>query len=712
MAASGLNRRDFLKVSFVAGTGLVLGCHLPGGGKLDVTEAAAVDAQTLNAWVTIAPDSTVTIFAAKAEMGQGIRTSLPMIVAEELDADWNKVKVEHAPGHSTKHGNQGTGGSSSIRTSWKPLRNAGATARAMLVAAAAQKWGVEPAACRTEAGFVINSKGNQRLSYGELAEAAAKVPVPKEVPLKDPKDFKIIGKKTARVDNPKIVDGSAIYGIDVKVPGMLTAVVARCPVFGGKVASFDGSKAKAVPGVRHVLQIPSGVAVVADTFWQAMQGRRALEIKWDEGPNASLNSAAISKMLKEKASGTAAVARKEGAGAEGMKSVAKKLEAVFEVPFLAHATMEPINATAYVQKDSCEIWAGAQFPQFMVQAAQAITQLPATAIKVNVTLLGGGFGRRAEPDAAIEAIGISKEVGTPVKVILTREDDMQHDFYRPASYHTISAGLDAKGNLTAWNHRIVAPSIVGQRWPDQIKNGLDEAAVEGAATIQYHVPHLNVDYVMANTAIPTGWWRSVYNTQNAFVHECFVDEMATAAGKDPYEFRKAHLEKSPRLLAVLNLAAEKAGWGKPLPKGRFRGIACHMSFGSFVAEVVEISVTEEGSIQVHRVVCAADCGIVINPDMLVAQIQGAVTDGLGPTLKGRITIENGQVQQGNFDDYEITKMDETPVVEVHVVPSAENPTGIGEPGLPPIAPAVANAVFAATGKRIRRLPIRPEDLKA
>lgn len=712
MKPQSVNRRDFLKVSVLAGAGLVVGCYLPGHSKISETEAFTDEVFAPNAFVTIGTDGTVIISVSKSEMGQGVRTSLPMIVAEELDADWTKVQVEQAPGHSTKHGRQGTGGSSSVRTSWKPLRQAGATARAMLLTAAAQKWGVEPGTCRTEKGWVTHASSNRRLAYGELAEAAAKLPVPKEVTLKDSKDFHIVGTSIPRTDLSKIVDGSAVYGIDVKVPGMLIAVVARCPVFGGKVASFDATNAKAIPGVRHVVSIKSGVVVAADSFWQAMQGRRALEIKWDEGPNATLSTAGIRKLFEDLAQKPGATARNDGNTASALNSSAKKIEAVYEVPFLAHATMEPMNATADVRKESCEIWAPTQFPDFIIGAAAEITKLKREAIKMNITLLGGGFGRRIEPDYGIEAVQISQAIGAPVKVVWTREDDMHHDFYRPTSYHRLSAGFDEKGQVTSWKHHIVAPSIVGQRWPETIKNGLDEQTVEGIATMSYGIPNVSVEYSMANTAIPTGWWRSVYNTQNAFVQESFLDEVAAATGKDPYELRRNLLSKSPELLGVLELAATKAGWGKPLPEGHFRGIACHHSFNTFAAEVVEISVTKDGTLRVHRIVCALNCGIVVNPDMAQAQVESALLDGLSAALKGEITIENGQVQQSNFHDYELLRMEETPAsIEIHFVSSLEAPTGLGEPPLPPVAPALANAIFAATGKRIRRLPIRTENLK-
>ena len=722
---AALSRRGFLKTGALAGTGLVIGLYLPGRGET-ASAAAATASFAPNAWLSIDPQGKVTIWVGKSEMGQGVRTSMPMLVAEELEVEWASVRIEQALADKDRYGDQGTGGSTSVRTSWEPLRKAGATAREMLREAAAQSWKVDKSSCRAEKGAVVHTASGRRLAYGALAAAAAKLPVPREVPLKDPKDFRILGQRLHRLDTPGKVDGSAQFGIDIRVPGMLYATVARCPVFGGKAAGHDESRAKAVKGVRHVVAIPSGVAVVADSTWAAMQGREALEVRWDEGPNAGLTSAAIRRQFEEAAQRGGAVARKEGDAGAALAGAARKLEAIYEVPFLSHAPMEPQNTTARVGKDLCEVWSPTQVPNSVQTECAKALGIPPASVKVHTTLMGGGFGRRLEEDYAVEAVQVAKAVGAPVKVVWTREDDMRHDWYRPASYHRLSAGLDGDGRPAAWTHRVVAPSIVGQRWPQAIKNGLDESAVDGAANLPYGIPHILVDYVMSNTPVPTGWWRAVYNTQNGFVNECFIDELAAASGKDPYEFRLGLLSEprkvfqpgddlplvTARLKGVLELAASRAGWGKPLPKGRGRGLAAHFSFGSYVAEVAEISVAESGAVRVHRVVAAVDCGMTVNPDILEAQVQGGIVYGLTAALKGAITIDKGRVEQGNFDDYEVLRIEEMPEVEVHTVPSSEHPGGMGEPGVPPIAPAVANAVFAATGKRIRRLPIRPADLTA
>jgi CO/xanthine dehydrogenase Mo-binding subunit len=638
-------------------------------------------------------------------MGQGVRTSLPMIVAEELDADWTRVRIEPALADARKYGNQLTGGSTSVRTSWEPLRHAGAQARSMLMAAAAQSWGVAADSCRTENGCVIHDASRRRARYGSLSEAAAKLPLPEKPPLKNPKDFRIIGQSLPRLDIPTKVDGSARFGIDVRVPGMLFAVVARCPVFGGKMARFDATRAKAVQGVRAVTPIASGVAVVADSTWAAMQGRKALEITWDEGPHAALSSDDISRRFAKLAAGPAAVAREEGDVEAALKRAARTLAAVYEVPYLAHATMEPMNATADVRRPgSCEVWAPTQFPSMAQQVAGKIAGLPAEKVTVHITLLGGGFGRRADADFVADAVETSKAVRAPVQALWTREDDMQHDLYRPASYHVLRAGLDVDGRLIAWTHRVVAPSISGQRG-EKLEGGLDRGAVDGAADLPYSIANLRVDYVMANTAVPVGYWRSVYASQTAFANECFLDEIAAAVGKDPVELRRELLRNAPHHKAVLELVAEKSGWGQRLPAGHFRALAVHKSFHSYVAEVAEVSLANDGTPRVHRVVCAVDCGLAVNPAGIASQMQSGIVYGLSAALRGKIIIDKGRVQQSNFDDYQVVRFDEMPQVEVHIVPSSEPPTGTGEPGLPPIAPAVANAVSAARGQRVRTLPI-------
>jgi len=709
------DRRDFLKTGAAGAVGLVIGFYLPGSRAAAELAPVAPGASALNAWIRIAADDSVTIVIDKSEMGQGIVTSLSMLAAEELECDWKKIRWEFAPADKVYvnplFGVQGTGGSMSTRASWKPMSQAGASAREMLIAAAAQKWGVDKTVCRAENGEVINAATKTRASYGSLAEAAAKLPMPADVPLKDPKTYKLVGKPTKRLDTPIKTNGRAEFGIDVRRPDMLHAVVARCPVFGGKIASFDGSKAKAVRGVKDVIQISTGVAVVADNTWNAMEGRRALDIKWDEGLNASLTSAAISKLFAERAGKPGAVARKEGDAAAAMGSAMKKMEAIYEAPYQAHVTMEPMNCTAHVRADSCDVWVPTQFQTTSEGTAAKITGLKPEQIHIHTTYLGGGFGRRAEQDFVVEAVEMSKAMGVPVQVTFSREDDMQHDMYRPASYCRFSAGLDADGWPVAWNARIASPSIMTRFFgPGAVKNGLDESSVEGVSDIAYAIPNILVDYQLTEPGIPVGFWRSVGASQNGFFSESFVDEVAAASGKDPYEFRRKLLAKAPRHLGVLELAATKADWGKRLPAGRFRGIAMVKAFDTHVAEVAEISVAKDGTVRVHRVVCAVDCGRVINPATVEAQMQGGIVYGLTAALKGGITIDRGRVQQSNFSDYDLLRMNEMPQVEVYIVPSDESPTGCGEPGVPPVAPAVCNAIFAATGKRIRTLPVRAEDL--
>ena len=702
-------RRDFIKVVSVAGGGLALGIYLFSKEDLLLTEPLPATGFSPNAWLKIDTAGSVTITVAKSEMGQGVRTSLPMIVAEELEADWEKIRIEPALA-DPKYGNMTTGGSTSVRGSWATLRKAGASAREMLLTAAAQTWGVDRGTCHAEKGAVVHAPSGRRLTYGQLAEAAAKLPVPADPPLKDPRDFHVLGKRARRLDTPEKVDGSGIFGIDVKLPGMLVATVARSPVFGGKVKSFDAAKAMAIKGVRHVVEVPGGVAVAADSTWAAIKGREALSIAWDEGAVAELDSAAIRRRFEEESKKAGILARSEGDAAGTLAGAAKKLEAVYEFPFLAHATMEPMNCVADVRKDSAEIWAPTQSPQWAQGDVAKLLGIPKEKITVHTTLLGGGFGRRAMPDFVVEAVHVSKAVGAPVKVVWTREDDMQHDYYRPASFHRVSAGLDDGGRLIAWSHRIVAPSVIAQVFGGQPKPG-EIDAVDGADELPYGIPNLLVDYVMVNTAVPVGWWRSVYNSQNPYVNECFLDEVAAATGKDPYELRRGLLKEGSRVRGVLELAATKAGWGKPLPAGHGRGIAAHFSFGSYIAQVAEVSVAKDGAVRVHRVVCAVDCGMFVNPDTIEAQMESGIVYGLSAALKGAITIDKGRVQQSNFHDYDMLRLDEMPAIEVHIVPSKEAPGGIGEPGTPPIAPAVANAVFAATGKRIRRLPMQAEDLK-
>lgn len=720
-ADSKVSRRDFLKTGATVGAGLTIAFYLPSRfmEKLRPVEGDIPGASPFapNGWVHIGTDGIVTITVDKSEMGQGVNTSLPMLVAEELEADLASVRVGPTPVNPAGWSRRmGTGGSSSVRSSYDTLRKAGAAAREMLVAAAAQQWGVDPSSCRAENGAVIHTPTRRKLSFGQLAERAATLPVPEDPRLKDPKDFRLLGKRVPRFDTPEKVNGKARFGIDVRLPGMLYASIERSAVFGGTVKKVDSSRAKAMPGVRRVVNVEwspdeektsrtqHGVAVVADHYWQALTARRALAIEWDEGANASLSSAEISTRLAELAEKPGVQARKEGDATAAMNSAVKKIEAVYEVPYLAHATMEPMNCTAHVRPDGCDVWAPTQGQSSAQRAAAEITGLPIEKVRVHTTYLGGGFGRRSETDFVAEAVRLSKEVGAPVQVIWTREDDVRHDFYRPTTYNRFGAAFDASGKPVAWTHRIVGPSISVSKGRTP-SDGIDGSLVEGAANVPYGIPNILVEQTIADLPIPLGYWRSVGSSHNAFVTECFFDEVARAAGKDPYELRRALLGDQPRHLHVLDLAAERAGWGKKLPEGRVRGIAVAEAFGSYVAEVAEISIEPGGKPRVHRVVCAVDCGPMVNPDTIEAQMQGGIVYGLSAALYGDITIDRGRVAQGNFNDYPVVRMNEMPVVEVHIVQSTEKQGGIGEPGVPPIAPALCNAIFTATGTPVRRLPI-------
>jgi isoquinoline 1-oxidoreductase beta subunit len=708
-----LDRRSFLKTGIAGATGLVIGFYLPGRREVLAAASAATPA-VLNAWVHITPDDRVTILISKSEMGQGVETSLAMLAAEELECDWKRIHTEFAPADKVYYdpafGMQGTGGSQSIHSCWEPMRKAGATAREMLIGAAAQKWGVEASECHAENGAIVHGATKRRATFGSLAEAASQIPQPKDVKLKDSSQFTIVGKPTKRLDTPKKVNGTAEFGIDVRRPGMLHASVEHCPVFGGKVASFDATKAKAIPGVKDVIQIPTGIAVVADNTWTAFQGRKALDIKWDEGPNAAVTSASIRKSFQDACETPGVVSRKEGDAAAGLASATQKLEAVYEAPYQAHATMEPMNGTADVRADGVDLWVPTQFQTPSQGMAAGIAGVKPDDVKVHTTYLGGGFGRRGWSDFVAESTIISKAMGAPVQVTWTREDDTQHDYYRPASYIKMSAGLDADGKPTAFTARVACDSIMSWFFPGSIKNGLDGSSVEGVSDIAYDIPNILVDYHLMAGPIPMGFWRSVGASQNGFFSEGFVDELAAAAKKDPYEYRRDLLAKHPRQLGVLNLAAQKAGWGTPLPKGRFRGIACLEAFSTYAAEVVEISIDKDGTVSVHRVVAAMDCGRLINPDTAEGQVSGAIVYGITAALKTEITIDRGRVVQTNFDTNPMLRMNEVPKIEVHFVPSEETPTGLGEPAVPPVAPAIGNAIFAATGKRLRRLPFKPEDI--
>jgi isoquinoline 1-oxidoreductase beta subunit len=709
-----LSRRTFLKVVAATGGGLLIGFHLPVFGKEDQQVSSEVFAP--NAWIRIGSDDQVTILSGSSEMGQGAMTAVAMLAAEELDADWNKIRAEFAPADKAYTnpliGLQLTGGSTTVRAFWHPVREAGAAARALLIAAAAQIWGVAAESCQTANNTVIHKASGRRLSYGELAGRAAGLQLPDKVVLKEPAEYTLLGKPTPRLDIPAKVNGSAVFGQDVQFPGMQVAVVARCPVFGGKVKRVDASRAEQVKGVRQVLQIPSGVAVVADGFWPAKLGRDALVVEWDEGSLAGVSSADILHQLQTAVDrGEGVMAQQKGDAEQALKGAVKTLDAVYTTPYLAHACMEPMNCTAQVRADGCDIWVPTQSQTLAQRTAAELTGLPLEKIRIHTTFLGGGFGRRTEQDFLIEAVQIAKAVGVPVKVLWTREDDMQHDFYRPVAYNRLTAGIDSQGMPVGWIHHIAGPSIFSRFNPQWIKNGIDSSAVEGAVDLPYAIPHITVSYAMVDSGVPVGFWRSVGNSQNYFITECFLDEVAAAGGKDPYELRRTLLTAHPRHQRVLELAATKAGWGTPPPQGRYRGIAVAESFGSVVAEVAEISIAA-GKVRVHQVICAVDCGTVANPNAVEAQMQSGIVFGLTAALHGEITLDKGRIQQSNFHDYPLLRMDEMPEIQVHIVASSEPPGGGGEPGTPPIAPAVANAVFAATGKPVRQLPIRLAELKS
>lgn len=702
---SPLSRREFVSAGAAAGAGLVIGFYLPHGHE------SQKESFSPNAYLRITPDNKVTVVVARSEMGQGVRTALPMILAEELEADWKQIEIEQA-GASTLFGDQTTGGSASIRTTWDPMRKAGAAAREMLISAAALTWNVPRSACTAESGRIKHAASNRNLSYGELVDKASTLPIPTDVPLKQSKDYKIVGQRLARVDSPSKVKGEATFGIDFRMPGMKYAVLSRCPTIGGKVSGFDDKDSKKVPGVNFVGKInDSAVAVVAATVWGAMEGRRVLNVTWDDGPNKDLNTAAVIASLKQGATKKAASMYLAG---DPAKASGRTISAEYTLPFMAHAPMEPGNCTAHFQGSKCELWAPTQVPQDCRDSVAQAIGLDPDQVKVNVTLMGGGFGRRLEHDYAVEAALVSKAINAPVKVLWTREDDMRFSTYRPMSLHQLTAKLDGSGFPAALTHRIVAPSISGQKG-QPVPGGVDPDLPDEAGPV-YGLPNYSIEYVMTETPVPLGWMRSVYALQAGFALESFIDELAVAAGKDPLQYRLHLLAKdqdlqyftttwhTARMRGVLQLAADKADWDKPLPAGHYRGIACFGCFASYMAEVVEITM-ENDQPRVHRVVAAVDCGQVVNPAILEQQIQGGVVYALGNALRAKITIDKGRVVQGNFDDYAPLRMEEAPVVDVYAVPSAESPTGIGEPSVPPVAPALCNAIYAATKKRIRALPI-------
>jgi isoquinoline 1-oxidoreductase subunit beta len=709
-------RRKFIKDSAALMGGLVIGFYLPmKGGRAYAADAPPKLIYPPNAFIRIAPDDSITIVINKSEMGQGVYTSLAMLIAEELEADWSRISVESAPVaavyNHTAFPMQMTGGSTSIASSWEQLRRVGASGRILLIRAAAQQWGVPESECHAANSQVTHASG-KKISYGALADAAAKLPLPDNVTLKSPKEFKIIGKPTQRLDTPAKINGSAQFGLDVYLPGVLTVLIARSPVFGGKVKSFDATEARKVAGVQGVYQVPTGIAVAASGFWPARTARDLLEIEWDEGPGAALSTPKMFAEFLELAKQPGAVARKDGDAEKGFKSAHKTISAEYELPYLAHATMEPLNVVVDLKPDHCTIWTGTQMQTVDCAMAAKTAGLKMEQVEIHTTFLGGGFGRRANPrsDFVIEAVQVAVAVGKPVKVVWTREDDMQGGNYRPMWADRIEAGIAKNGKPLAWKHTIVGQSIIADTAfaAFLIKDGIDVTSVEGAATLPYMIPNLQVELHSPKNAVPVQWWRSVGHSHTAFVVETMIDELAHLAGKDPVAYRLGVLPADSRYRGVLQLATDKAGWGKKkLPAGHAYGVAVHKSFDSYVAQVADVSL-ENGKIRVHRVVAAVDCGMVVNPDGVQQQIESAVVYGLSAALHGAITLENGRVMQSNFNDYAPLRYSEMPQIEVHIVASNEAPSGIGEPGTPPIAPAVANAVFKLTGKRMRRMPFDQE----
>ena len=718
-------RREFLKAGAAVGAGLTIGFYLPSGMAAKQGEATVFKP---NAFVRVASDGSVTVIVKHLEMGQGVNTGLPTLVAEELDVPWDRIRVESAPADAKLYNNlswgpmQGTGGSSSIANSFMQMRRAGATARAMLVAAAADEWKVDAKSLSTRDGMVLHRASGRKAGYGQLAEKAAGMPLPEEVALKSARDFKYIGKQFKRTDAKAKADGSAQFAGDLKLPGLLTAVLARPPRFGAKVGKVRADRVLAMPGVRAVVEVPQGVAVVARDFWSAKKGRDALQIEWDESAAERASSAELRQRYLDLLEQPGTVARDEGDAAKAFSAAPKKLEARFEFPYLAHAPMEPLNCVVRLKDESCEIWAGSQSQTSDQATAARVAGLKPEQVVIHTTLAGGSFGRRANPasDYIAEAVAVARatrHLDAPIRLMWTRDDDLRGGYYRPMFAHALRAGLDAQGRPVAWSQRIVGQSILaGSAFETaMVKDGVDRTSVEGAANLAYAIPNLHVDLHSPKVGVPVLWWRSVGHTHTAFATEVFVDELAVAAERDPYLFRRGLLASQPRLKAVLELAAIKADWGKPLAEKeglrRGRGIAVHESFHSYVAEVAEVSVRSDGSFSVDRVVCAVDCGIAVNPDQVRAQMEGGIGFALSAARHSAITLKEGWVEQSNFNNYPLLRIGEMPRVEVHIVPSEAAPTGVGEPGVPPLAPAVANALFAATGKRLRRLPFETAELR-
>jgi isoquinoline 1-oxidoreductase beta subunit len=709
-SGAALTRRGFLEAGLAVGGGLVVAFHLPlARGAPSENPAFAP-----NAFIRIDGHGRVTLVMPQVEMGQGIYTAVAMILAEELDADFARVALEHAPPSDKLYANplfgiQVTGNSNSVRSFWLPLRKAAAGARALLVQAASQVWKVDPAGIRTENGEVIHDSSNRRLAYAALIDRAKGLTPPKDPPLKDAKNFKLIGKPLKRFDTPDKVNGKAQYGIDVMLPGMKFATLAACPVFGGKVGHVDDAKAKKVPGVRQVIVLEDIVAVVGDHMWAAKQGLGALEITWDEGPHAAVSSDDVWKQLRAASKTEGAVAKSTGDIAKGLAQ-GELLEAQYELPFLAHATMEPMNCTVHVTPTSCEVWVGSQVLSRAQATAAKVAGLPIDKVIVHNHLIGGGFGRRLETDMVGSAVQIAKQVDGPVKVVWTREEDIQHDVYRPVYRDSLSASV-ANGRIAGWKHRITGSSIIARWLPPAFQKGIDIDSIDSAVDMPYDIPNMRVEYVRDEPpGVPTGFWRGVGPNNNVFAIESFMDELAKKSNKDPVAFRRDLLGTSPRLKAALDLAAEKSGWGSALPARTGRGIALQVAFGTFIATVAEAEVDGRGEVRVQRLVCVVDTGIVVNPDTVVAQIQGGLIFGLTAALHGNITIDKGRVQQSNFNDYRMMRINEAPRIEVHLIKSGEAPGGIGETGVTAAPPALGNALYAATGIRLRRLPIDPEVL--
>jgi isoquinoline 1-oxidoreductase subunit beta len=709
-STDGLSRRALLTGGLAGG--FLLAFHLPLRAAVnepnqppDVTDGKFAP----NAFIRIDAEGKTTLVMPQVEMGQGIYTSISMILAEELDADWSQVKLQHAPANEKLYGNpifviQATGGSTSVRAFWKPLREAGASARAMLVQAAAAQWQVDAASCTTSKGVVTHKASGRTLSYGALAQAASGEIPPKDIQLKDPKDFVYIGQPFKRLDTPDKVNGKAVYGIDAMLPGIKFATLAQCPVFGGKVGKVDDSAAKKIPGVRQIVVLDDLVAVVGDHMWAAKKGLDALKVEWNEGANARLSSKDIWQDLRAASEKDGVVAKSEGDIVKGLAS-GEKFEASFELPFLAHATMEPLNATVHCKPDSCEVWTGTQIMARVQSEAAKAAGLPVEKVTVYQHLLGGGFGRKLEPDMVVAAVRIAKQVDGPVKVVWTREEDIQHDIYRPIYRDTIAASLSG-GKIVGWKYKISGAAILARWLPPAFQKGIDIDAIDSATDVPYDIPNVQVEYVRAEPpAVPTGFWRGVGPNNNVFAVECFMDELARKAGKDPVEFRRGMLANQPRFLSVLNLAAEKANWGQLLPPRVGRGVCLQPSFASFIATVVEAEVDEQGEIKLRRVTSVVDTGIAINPDTIMAQVEGGLIFGLTAALYGEITIDKGRVQQSNFHDYRMLRIDQAPKIQVHVVKSGEAPGGIGETGTTAGPPALRNAIYAATGVALRRLPI-------